>query len=42
MLSHYSEDLSKEIIDMIKEEIKTVLSSKIRLLIETLFTSNEE
>ena len=29
MLSHYSEDLSKEVLDLIKEEIRTVLSTKL-------------
>ena len=41
MLSHYNEDLSKEVLDMIKEEIRTVLSSKIKLLLEALFSHNE-
>ena len=29
MLSHYCEDLSKEVLDLIKEEIRTVLSTKL-------------
>lgn len=41
MLSHYNEDLSKEVLDMIKEEIRTVLSRKIKLLLETLFASSQ-
>ena len=42
MLSHYSEDLSKEILDLIKEEIRTVLSSKIQLLLESAFSNDLE
>lgn len=41
MLSLYNEELSKEVLDMIKEEIRTVLSGKIKLLLEALFASNE-
>ena len=41
MLSHYSDDLSKEVLDMIKEEIRTVLANKIKILLDALFTSNE-
>ena len=41
MLSHYSDELTKEVLDMIKEEIRTVLSSKIKLLLEALFTKND-
>lgn len=37
MLSHYSEELSKEVLDMIKEEIRTVLASKIKLLLDAAF-----
>jgi hypothetical protein len=36
MLSHYSEELSKEVLDMIKEEIRTVLSGKIKGLLDAL------
>jgi hypothetical protein len=42
MLSHYSDELSKEVLDMIKEEIRTVLSSKIKLLLESAINNNEE
>lgn len=41
MLSLYSDELSREVIDMIKEEIRTVLSSKIKLLLEALFSQNQ-
>lgn len=41
MLSHYSDDLSKEVLDIIKEEIRTVLASKIKLLLEAAFSNNE-
>jgi len=41
MLQHYSEELSKEVLDMIKEEIRTVLSSKIKLLLEAAFNNND-
>ena len=37
MLSHYSEDLTKEVLDMIKEEIRTVLSTKIKVLLDSAF-----
>ena len=37
MLSHYSEDLTKEVLDMIKEEIRTVLSSKMKALLDAAF-----
>ena len=40
MLSHYSEDLSKEVLDMIKEEIRTVLSSKLKLLLDSALSNN--
>eukprot|EP00347_Sterkiella_histriomuscorum_P021994 403332051 len=54
MLSHYAsqgnngttsdggQSLSKEVLDMIKEEIRTVLQSKIKLLLEAVFTQNEQ
>jgi len=37
MLSHYAEELSKEVLDIIKEEIRTVLSNKIKLLLDAVF-----
>jgi hypothetical protein len=40
MLSHYSEDLSKEVLDMIKEEIRTVLANKIKLLLDSIFKND--
>lgn len=41
MLSHYAEELSKEVLDIIKEEIRTVLSNKIKLLIDAVFIQSE-
>jgi hypothetical protein len=38
MLTSFNDELSKEVIDMIKEEIRTVLSSKIKLLLDSLFS----
>ncbi|CDW71616.1 UNKNOWN [Stylonychia lemnae] len=41
MLSHYSEELSKEVLDIIKEEIRNVLSNKIKLLLDAAFSQSE-
>jgi hypothetical protein len=36
MLSLYNDELTKEVLDLIKEEVRTVLTSKINLLLEAL------
>lgn len=41
MLSHYNEDLTKEVLDMIKEEIRTVLSTKMKVLLDAAFDQDE-
>jgi hypothetical protein len=40
MLSTFNDELSKEVIDMIKEEVRTVLSTKIKILFDALFHEN--
>lgn len=40
MLSQFNEELSKEVLDMIKEEIRGVLSTRIKLLMEAIFSQN--
>ena len=36
MLSHYSEDLTKEVLDMIKEEIRRLIAQKLGRMLEGL------
>ena len=37
MLNQYQEGLSKEVLDMIREEIKGVLEGKIQMLLQSAF-----
>ena len=41
MLSQHQDDLSKEVLDMIREEIKTVLEGKIYSLVQCAFMADQ-
>ena len=41
MLNEYSEGLSKDVIDMIREEIKNSLEGKIQMLLQSAFMADE-
>ena len=42
MLNEYSEGLSKEMLDMIREEIKTALEGKIQMMLQSAFMADEQ
>ena len=41
MLNEYAEGLSKEVLDMIREEIKGTLEGKIQMLLQSAFMADE-
>ena len=41
MLNEYSDGLSKEVLDMIREEIKGALEGKIQMLLKSAFMADE-
>ena len=41
MLSHFSNDLNKEVLDLIREEIRSVFQKKMINLLDALLISNE-
>lgn len=41
MITHCNEQFSKDVADMIKEEVRTVLSSKLQLLLDAMLNNNE-
>lgn len=42
MLNSYQEGLSKEVLDMIREEIKGALEGKIQMMLQSVFMSDQE
>jgi len=42
MLNQYQDGLSKEVLDMIREEIKGVLEGKIQMLLQSAFMADED
>ena len=41
MLNEYAEGLSKEVLDMVREEIKGTLEGKIQMLLQSAFMADE-
>jgi len=42
MLNQYQDGLSKEVLDMIREEIKGVLEGKIQMLLQSAFMADQD